>query len=198
VNRFFRPKRSVRPHEDARAPDRADEVEGACRGRLPGRQTKRVLVGKHARDRADESDLEPVQNPGDAEPRDHEPVPTAPGQPVEAARDHRLDDVSGRAHPAAPGVAVRHGPRLPCFHPSRLLAGFVEYPARRVDGSPTRPDLPVAHRRPRDSPRRGRPSRAWTAPAIRAAPAKTFTFLKLALGERVETVGSATEARDGR
>jgi len=77
-------------------------------------------------------------------------------------------------------VAVRHRLRLLCFHHSRLLAGFVDCAARRVDGSSAqemaRPDLRVAHRRPRDSPRRGRPSRARTAPAIRAAPGKTFTF----------------------
>jgi len=44
--------------------------------------------------------------------------------------------------------------------------------------------------------RRERRCRAQAAPAIPAAPTKTFTFLKLALDERVETVGSGTEVRD--
>jgi hypothetical protein len=101
-------------------------------------QTEGVLVGQHARDRADEGDLEAVENPGDAKADDNKPVPTTPGQPIESARNHRLDDVPGRAHPSTPGVAGRDGRGLLCPPHTAPLARFVDHGARRMGESGTR------------------------------------------------------------
>jgi hypothetical protein len=58
------------------------------------RQVKRVLLGQCAGDRADQGDLEAVEDPGDPEAEDDEPVPAAPRQPVEPAGNHRLDGLA--------------------------------------------------------------------------------------------------------
>jgi hypothetical protein len=42
----------------------------------------------------DKRDLEAVKDPGDPKADDNQPVPATPGKPVEAARDHRLDDLA--------------------------------------------------------------------------------------------------------
>src|SRR5581483_7827102 len=61
------------------------------------RQRERLLLGERGGVNADERDLEAVENPGDAQ-RDHnQPVPAAPGQPVEPLRDVRGDGLPGPA-----------------------------------------------------------------------------------------------------
>jgi hypothetical protein len=58
---------------------------------------ERPLFREDPGDGADERDLEPVQDPGDPEGRDHEPVPAAPGEPVESSRDFGGDRPAGAA-----------------------------------------------------------------------------------------------------
>jgi hypothetical protein len=97
-----------------------------------------------------------------------------------------------RSSPAPPALL----PPQPASGRSRRLPRSSRGRVAGAGGSQTR-----SPRRSSPTPRLAaarRPSRARTAPAIRAAPGKTFTFLTLALRDRSETVGSATEARAGR
>ena len=83
--------------EEERARAGADQVPRTGRGGLVRGEMQRVLLRQGARDRADERHLEAVEDPGDSEPDDDEPVPAAPRQPVEPPRDHGLDGLAGCA-----------------------------------------------------------------------------------------------------
>jgi hypothetical protein len=50
-----------------------------------------AVLGEAARDRADDRDLEAVEDPHRAETDDDQPVPPGPWEPVHAGRDVRLD-----------------------------------------------------------------------------------------------------------
>jgi hypothetical protein len=108
-----------------------------------------------------------------------------------ASRDHRLDNVSRRAHLAAPGVAGPPGRRPLGSHRSPPMASssavlFAWTSPGRREWLGHACNATRLRGRPRSS-YRSRASRA------RAAPANALMPLTLALGGRVETVGSATE-----
>ncbi len=79
--------------EQERSDDRARDVDRAHETDLELGQRERVLARQRRGDRADDRDLEPVEDPGDAERDDDQPVPPAPGQPVHPLRDVARDDL---------------------------------------------------------------------------------------------------------
>jgi hypothetical protein len=85
------PKTVGQVAEEERAHGRARDVERAADRDLVLADPERVLLGQPGRDRADDRDLEPVEDPHRSEPEHDEPVPAAPGQPVHARGDARLD-----------------------------------------------------------------------------------------------------------
>ena len=75
------------PAEDERSDHRAHDVEG-CNGSEVGAGKMERLGALQGRpQRADDGDLEPVEDPGDAQPDDDQQMKPAPGQPIEAKRD---------------------------------------------------------------------------------------------------------------
>ena len=78
--------------EEQRAEAGARDVDRGGGADLALRQLDaRALLGQAARDRADDRDLEAVEDPHRAEADDDEPVPPGPRQPVHAGRDVGLD-----------------------------------------------------------------------------------------------------------
>ena len=69
----------------------ADDVDRPGEPKLPVGDPERVLLGEARADRADDRDLEPVEDPDGAEPEDDQPVPGAPWEPVHARWDARAD-----------------------------------------------------------------------------------------------------------
>jgi hypothetical protein len=87
--------------EEQRAQAGAGDVDGGRRADLALRQPDaRAVLGEAAGDRADDRDLEAVEDPHRAQADDDQPVPPGPRQPVHPGRDVRLDgaklDRSGR------------------------------------------------------------------------------------------------------
>ena len=85
-------------------------VQPTCSGgqRQPSR------AGQHARERADDRHLQPVEDPGDAQRRHHQPVEAPPRQRVEPGRHVGRDDLRGEArHAHVPRIsAIRRLTRL--------------------------------------------------------------------------------------
>ena len=84
-----------------------------------------------ARECADERHLEAVENPRDPEPDDDQPVPPAPRQPVEAVRDHRLDDPAGQRS-CAGGACGGHAVLVTARQPHATVEGTPNNPAGSV------------------------------------------------------------------
>ena len=103
--------------EEERPDGGAGDVARAAEGDLEGAEPERLLVLQAAGDRADDRDLEAVEDPDGAQPDDDQPVPAAPRQPVHAGRDARRDGLAGarclHGHglPAAPRRHAPGGPR---------------------------------------------------------------------------------------
>ena len=89
--------------------DRADEI-GACREADIGiGELQHRAVLQRAGERTGERDLEPIEDPGDAEGGHHQGVESAPGQPVEPGRDVAFNNAG----------CVRHArPRLIALPPA--------------------------------------------------------------------------------
>src|SRR5690606_12047861 len=80
--------------EDERSDHGAGEVRADGRADLRIAEAQRVGIAEHARDRADERDLEPVEEPRDAERDDDAPVPATPRQTVEPRGEVSLDEAA--------------------------------------------------------------------------------------------------------
>src|SRR5262249_46925773 len=63
---------------------------------------KRLGALQSRPDRADNGDLEPIEDPSDAKPDDDEKVKTAPGQSIEAEWDICLHDTERGSCPTTP------------------------------------------------------------------------------------------------
>src|SRR5207245_3866645 len=79
--------------EEQRADDRTGDVDGAGQAELRRRQAERLRALQLRRHRADDRDLEAVQDPYRTERDDDQPVPPRPGQPVDPGRDVGFDNV---------------------------------------------------------------------------------------------------------
>ena len=77
--------------EEERAGDGAGDVRRRREADVARGQPERARLLQHRAERADDGDLEPVEDPGDAERDDDEPVPARPRQAVEPRRDVGLD-----------------------------------------------------------------------------------------------------------
>ena len=80
------------PAEEQRAQDRAEEIGRGGEADVGIRELQRRAFLQGAGERAGERDLEPIEDPGDAERDDDEVVEPPPGQPVEPSRNVGLDD----------------------------------------------------------------------------------------------------------
>jgi hypothetical protein len=95
--------------EEERAQAGAGDVDAGSDAYLALRDGQAAaLLGQSTGDRADDRDLEPVEDPHGAEADHHQPVPSRPRQPVEPGRDVCLDR-SG-LHPARGGLPFRPRP----------------------------------------------------------------------------------------
>ena len=133
------------PAEEQRTDDLADQVARAEEADLARRQVQGSRLTQDGADQRDDLDLEPVQDPGDAEADDDEPVEPGPGQAVHPGRHQTSGDrllirtvcgcrflVRGRAHVNLPSPTRSRGfcPRMrPKFtrqeagqRPSRCVA----------------------------------------------------------------------------
>jgi hypothetical protein len=118
---FFTPELVREPPEDEHPGHGAREVRADGRADLRLREVQRVGVAEHARDRAHERDLEPVEKPGDAERDDDAPVPSTPRQTIEPRRDVLLDEPA-HVHEDAPTRDPSHA----AFARSRAVPTRVE------------------------------------------------------------------------
>ena len=89
---FLAPEPVGEPAEEQRAQHRAGEIGAAREPHIGVAEAQHRARLQGARDRAGERDLEPVENPGDAERRHDQRVETAPRQPVEPRRNVGLDN----------------------------------------------------------------------------------------------------------
>ena len=105
---FLAAKAIGRIAEENSTHDRAEQVGSRAFSDLC---ISHVQAGfEDAADGPGECDFEPVENPRDAEPGDHQPVPLAPGQSVHARRDVSFNNVAFALfwfwHPAPPAALV--------------------------------------------------------------------------------------------
>ena len=95
---FLAPEPVGKPAEEERAQHGAGEIRAARQADVRIAELQHRALLQRARDRAGERDLEPVENPGDAERDDHQRVKAAPRQPVEPRRNIGLDDLAIGGH----------------------------------------------------------------------------------------------------
>ena len=128
------------PAEEQRAQHRAGEIGAGGEADVGIAELQDRARLQCAGDRAGERHFEPVEDPGDAERRDHQGVEAAPRQAVEPRRDVGFDDGAIAARSAAPSpanakqrdfVLAYHRARLQQKH--RLLAEQIPEPPRRVE-----------------------------------------------------------------
>ena len=122
------------PSEEQGAQDRSAQIGAAGAADLGIAQAQGGAFLEDAGQRARQGDLEPVQDPGDAERDHHQGVEAAPGEAIEARRDVGLDD---RGQAAAPARRVE---------PTRARAAAAmiwRRPRRGSDGSLSGPALIV-------------------------------------------------------
>ena len=89
----FAPEHVCQIAEQQRAGDGASEIGGGSLSDLRGCQAEDRTLRDGRGQRPNERDFQPIQDPGDAEAEDHQPVELRPGQAVEPGRDVGLDDV---------------------------------------------------------------------------------------------------------
>src|SRR6266699_3174212 len=90
---LFTPIHVGKAGKEQSAQDGAKQVSGAGGRDLHVREVQGLRLLEHSRDRTDDSDLKSIENPGDAQRDDHEPVPPAPGKTIHPGgnvRPHRL------------------------------------------------------------------------------------------------------------
>ena len=94
------------PAEDQRADHGAGHIGGGGGADLSGREPQRERALQHGPDRADDGDLEAVEDPGDPERNDDEDMKPAPREPVEPGGNVGDD---GRLHLAgSPRRSANH------------------------------------------------------------------------------------------
>jgi hypothetical protein len=86
------------PAEKQRAANRADQIGTGGGPDLGATQVQGRAFGQRAGQRADDRDLQPVQYPGNAKGKNHQPVEPAPREAIEPVGDVGFVEISSFRH----------------------------------------------------------------------------------------------------
>jgi hypothetical protein len=100
------------PAEEQRAGDGTDQIEAGGGADLAGGQVQCGAVRQRAGQGADDGHLQPVQDPGDPQGEDDQPVEAAPGQAVQPVRHIRFVYAASIQH-CPPRLSVAYSPGRP-------------------------------------------------------------------------------------